>query len=164
MENVVFDASTLILLAKATLLGASLDLVAGHAPPTVLQEVRAGQGEDTQIIEAMIAGKRLEQTERILSAARLARDFALGAGEAEALATATARGWLLATDDRKAIVSARAMTVPCLTAIHFLEALRAAGKIGPDEASAKLERLARSGRYAKKILDDARERLEGGKP
>ncbi len=164
---IVFDASTLILLARADFLDAILDAHQGEVtiPKAVEAECLAGfPRPDAVLIGERIRERRI-RVETVRGAAavnRLSADFQLGRGEAEALALAVeknARG--VATDDRHAIRACKLLRLQFTTAIGLLIGVTEQGSIPPAEAVRGLERLASYGRYQPSILEDARRRLGG---
>ena len=90
-------------------------------------------------------------------------DFAIDAGEAEALALALQeKASIIATDDRNAIRACKMLKIDFTTAIAVL--LRAFKKnlIDADEARIKLQKLASVARYKRVIVEDAKKQIEGG--
>lgn len=163
---VVFDASTLILLAKCDL----LPLLAQKTPLAVTPEVQAEVMAKPEAYDAKVAGELLREGKievfkpgdaRFMES--LGRDFNLGAGEISALALAREKGVPIATDDGPAIKAAKILGIPFLTAIHVLLELRSRDRLGREAAEVKLDLLARLGRYNSRILEDARVRLREGR-
>ena len=93
---------------------------------------------------------------------KLQADFRIEAGEAQALWLGKRLGCPLAVDDGPAIKACKVLGVQFVTAIHFLINLRARGKLELPLALAKLDGLATYGRYSRKIIEDATQRLKGG--
>jgi len=92
----------------------------------------------------------------------LRADFRIEAGEAQALWLGKRLGVPLAVDDGPTIKACKVLGVQFVTAIHFLINLRARGKLELPLALAKLDALAAYGRYSRKIIEDAAQRLKGG--
>lgn len=163
---IVLDASTLILLAKAELLGAFLQ--AAKRKALIPREVEKECCEMKQSLDALVISRAIQE-KRIKVAAvankrlcdQLLRDFPLARGETEAIVLAASRKAVLATDDKQAINACKLLGVPFTTAIGILVRMREKGVLGKDEAIQKLETLARFGRYKVEIVKDARARLEG---
>jgi predicted nucleic acid-binding protein len=163
--TIVFDASTLILLAKAELLeqfleASKMDVV---VPTAVARECLGKRSFDALMIGRLID----EQKIRIAAAPdrrlfeRMRRDLGLGAGEAEAIALAVAtEAELVATGDKSAINACKLAKVRFTTAPAILTMMHEKGAIGRDEAIRKLAILEREGRYKKSIISAARARLE----
>jgi predicted nucleic acid-binding protein len=89
-------------------------------------------------------------------------DFALGRGEAEAIALAfSEESRLLAIDDKNGINACKLLGMTFTTAIGILIRMREKGLLEAAETLLRLEALAKHGRYKATIIDDARVRLEG---
>jgi len=164
---VVFDSSTLILLARIDALELFISNFSGRVlmPKKVAREVLIKDGEETTLLAALIDGGSIE----VLSVddrklpAKLAKDFSMDLGEAEAIALALEKkGAVVATDDRNAIRACKLLKMDFITAVAVL--IRAAEKklLSRREALLKLERLASIGRYKKSIIADARRQIKGG--
>lgn len=164
---IVFNASTLILLAKVEL----LDTFLGAADEQVVipREVErecceAKRTPDALVIQAAIQEKRIAiqplQARRLY--AKLLADFPLGKGEAEALALAVAgKSRLFATDDKKAIQAAKLLRIPFTTAVGILVRMAEKGVLAKREALLKLQALGKAGRYKTDIIEAAQSRLGG---
>jgi uncharacterized protein len=164
---IVFDASTLILLAKAELLDLFLDhYPAGAVIPQAVEGecVVSPARPDTILIRERIRERRItvDSVQAPVVVHRLITDFHLGHGEAEAIALALEKqAHLIATDDRNAIRACKLLRLKFTTAIGLLIHMREKGVIRADDALRYLDGLARYGRYHRVILHDARQRLGG---
>lgn len=164
---VVFDASTLVLLAKIDILDLFISDYRGHVliPEKVKEEVlQKGSVETPQIAGLIRDGKLgvLEANDRSLLK-KLMDDFNIDSGEAEAIALALyKKRAVVATDDRNAIRACKFLKIDFITAISIL--IRAVGKklLNKNEAVLKLEKLESIGRYKKPIIADARRQIKGG--
>src|SRR5271156_6520987 len=163
---IVFDASTLILIAKAELLDRFLATVG--VPVAVPAEVERECCGSKKSLDAAMIQKAIERS-LIKSTAvrnrrqvvRLQEDFSLGLGEAEAIALAAqAKAQVLAIDDKNGINACKLLGIPFTTALNILLRSREKGLLEVSEALEKLARLAHFGRYKHSILEDARRRLE----
>jgi predicted nucleic acid-binding protein len=163
---IVFDASTLILLAKAELL--ELFLAGSRLGVTIPSEVEHecyGRKKtlDALVIQKLVTDARIQVVsvgDRKL-VAKLRADFSLGKGEAEAIALAlNEKARLLGIDDKNGINACKLMGIPFATAVGILVRCLEKGLLGGPEALAKLDVLARYGRYKEGILEDARLKLE----
>ena len=165
-EPIVFDASTLILLAKVDLLGHVMRLWPIVATDTAaLEATRRKELTDAQwIARAITSGEiRVEPVPLDRMVRRLEADFGIASGEASSLALAHRRKRILATDDGRTIKACKVLRVPFATAIHFLIDGRERRILSQPIALAKLERFSQIGWYGAEILEDARRRLGGGK-
>lgn len=163
----IFDASTLILLARADLLDSLLDDY-----PNTIAIPEAVEHEclvpplrpDGILIRERIRERRLvvHKLQSTAVANRLIEDFHLGIGEAEALLLALEKQVdIMATDDRNAIRACKLLRLRFMTAIGILIRLQERGRLTAEEARRGLERLAVYGRYHRTILEDAKRLLEG---
>jgi len=162
--EMVFDSSTLILLAKIDLLRESAEDISIVIPPKVKEECLLKGSLDALLIGALIAeGKiKVEKAGNQEAVRKLQADFRIEAGEAQAVWLAKRLGCPLAVDDGPAIKACKVMGVQFVTAIHFLTHLKARGKLELPMALAKLDGLDAYGRYSRKIIEDAAQRLKGG--
>lgn len=164
---IVFDASTLILLAKADFLDAFLSGV--NLAVAIPAEVEKECCGSTKALDALMIQRVLDES-RIKTiavknrklVAKLQADFSLGKGEAEAIALAlNEKAKLLGIDDKNGINACKLVGIPFTTAIGILIRSREKRLLERPDAFAKLELLARYGRYKNSIIEDARLRLEG---
>jgi len=160
----VFDSSSLILLAKIDLSRESAEDISIVIPPKVKEECLFKESLDALLIKTLIAeGKiKVEKAGNQEAVRKLRADFRIEAGEAQALWLGKRLGVPLAVDDGPTIKACKVLGVQFVTAIHFLINLRARGKLELPLALAKLDALAACGRYSRKIIEDAAQRLRGG--
>jgi len=163
---VVFDASTLILLAKIELLDlllADLDVPVAIPDEVARESCGSKKGLDALIIQRALDESRIKAIavkDRRL-AAKLEADFSLGKGEAEAIALAVKKkAALVGIDDKNGINACKLLGLSFTTAVGFLVRSRENGLLEQPEALEKLARLARYGRYKDSIIEDARMKLE----
>ena len=162
--EMVFDSSTLILLAKTELLRGVSEDVQIIIPKMVETECTCKDTFDAKLISTLIDNRKIEVvTANKESAATLCRDFKIHAGEVEALAIALKKQLPLAVDDLPTIKACKILNVQFTTAIHFLINTSEKRLINKEMSLAKLEKLSLYGRYNKQIIDDAAKRLKGGK-
>ena len=162
--EMVFDSSTLILLAKIDLLRESAEDISIVIPPKVKEECLFKESLDALLIKTLIAeGKiKVEKAGNQEAVRKLRADFRIEEGEAQALWLGKRLGVPLAVDDGPTIKACKVLGVQFVTAIHFLINLRARGKLELPLALAKLDALAAYGRYSRKIIEDAPQRLKEG--
>ena len=165
----VFDASTLILLARIELMETFLASVSVDVtiPYEVERECCAGRKtldalmiqkavEDSRIQSIVVKNKKL--------AAKLQTDFSLGKGEAEAIALALAeKAQLVGIDDKNGINACKLLGVPFTTAAGILVRCREKNLITLSNALLKLALLTSYGRYKNSIIEDVRKKLEAGR-
>lgn len=162
---IVFDASTLILLAKAAILREVLEHHKGSIiPPVVHRECTVeSEREDAQLIARLIDEGLLKivQPERPGVIAKLVKDFQLGRGEAAALVLALEKKALLATDDLPARKACRILKVRAIIAVAFLERLVQRDLLAPELALEKLKKFKRYGRYKAETLEQVKANIKG---
>ena len=154
---IVFDASTLILLAKAGLLERFLE--ASGLKALIPREVAREACEEKQSFDALLIARLIGSKKIAVESLRDRKFFekirvemALGTGEAEAIALAVARGAdLVATDDRTAINACKLVGLPFTTALAMLVRMHENGWLDRNEALLKLETLGTAGRYKKSL-------------
>jgi len=163
--EIVFDASTLILLAKVGLLREIAEEVKVVIPEKVKAECLSKEGIDSILISTLIKEKKIEVKKAGNPGAvkKIQRDFKLEGGEAEALWLAKRLDCPIAVDDGPTIKACKVIGQKFATAIHFLLNLFSQKRLELPMALAKLERLSHYGRYSREIIKDATDRLKGGK-
>jgi predicted nucleic acid-binding protein len=162
--KMVFDSSTLILLAKIDILrsvGGDIKIV---IPARVRDECIVKDIFDAKLISSLINEGLIEiektGTKRTIN--KLCRDFKIHPGEAEALYLAMKKGYPLAVDDGPTIKACKILNISFTTAIHFLIKMAEGKKMDRQMAVVKLEKLSFYGRYNRRIIENALKRLEGG--
>ncbi len=159
---IVFDSSTLILLAKVELLDTFLRDYKEKIiiPKAVEEESTIKETFDGLLIKKRIEEKRIEvrnvDKEKVED---IKKDFRLGKGEAEAIILAEQENGLLATDDRNAILACKIKNIQFTTAIDFVIRASEKKKIRKEEAKRRIDQLEKLGRYKKEIIDSAREKI-----
>jgi len=164
---VVFDASTLILIAKAELLEPFL--AGGKLGVAIPGEVEKECCGPKKTLDAMMIQKAVDEARIEVVAvknrslvAKLRADFSLGKGEAEAIALALdEKAQLLGIDDKNGINACKLLGIAFTTAVGILIRSREKGLLEGPDALAKLAMLAKYGRYRNSIIEDARLKLEG---
>ena len=163
---IVFDASTLILIAKAELL--SLFLANVTVPVAIPGEVERECCGSKKALDAVIIQRALDESRiktvvvknrRIV--AKLQADFSLGRGEAEAIALAlNEKAQVIGIDDKNGINACKLLGVTFTTAVGILIRSQEKGLLKESEALQKLVSLAKHGRYKDSIIEHARWKLE----
>ena len=162
----LFDASTLILLAKIGMLDIFLaDIDRKVAiPEKVKEEILAGSSPDGPMLEKLVQDRRIDvlKTKDRKLVRRLMEDFNIDGGEAETLTLAIQeKASLVATDDKNAIKACKIMKLDFTTAIAILVRACEKGLIQADEGFFKLQKLQSFARYNKTIIEAARNQIEG---
>jgi len=162
---IVFDASTLILVAKIELLDRLLGSFS--MPVAVPAEVARECCSGKKVLDALVIQRAIDDSRiKVVTLAnttlvrKLRTDFSLGQGEAEAIVLASRARALLAIDDKSGINACKFLGLAFTTAIALLLRSREKQVLSRDEAPLRLEQLARYGRYKDLIIEDARHRLE----
>jgi predicted nucleic acid-binding protein len=163
---IIFDSSTLILLAKIELLSPFLDSVVLRV--AIPMEVERECCSVKKTLDALMIQKAVEESRiqvlevknhKIVS--KLQSDFSLGAGEAEAIALALKeKARLLAIDDKNGINASKLLGVPFTTAMAILVRSREKDMLNHTDAMTKLTALAGYGRYSHSIIEETRRKLE----
>jgi predicted nucleic acid-binding protein len=92
---------------------------------------------------------------------KIQEDFGLGRGEAEAIVLALSeKARVLGIDEKNGINACKLLGVAFTTGIGILVRMCEKRMLTTSEALAKLEGLAKYGRYKKSILEDATRQLE----
>lgn len=161
---IIFDSSTLILLAKVELLREIAKQLEVVIPREVERESTVKNTFDAKLIKKLIEdGKiRVAKVRGEKEKKKLTDDFNIGEGEVSALLLARDKGSPLATDDGPTIKACKILDVKFTTAIHFLIGIYEKGILSKDMALVKLEKLEKYGRYSSRIIDDASRRIKGG--
>ncbi len=163
--KIVFDSSTLILLAKTDLLRDVSKEVGIIIPEEVKRECLGKKTPDAELISLLI------QTGKICVVAsgdakaikKLHADFRIAKAESEAIWLARKHHYPIAIDDGLGIKASKVLGLQFITAIHFLIRLTSHKKMSPGLAQEKLSKLAQIGRYNTRIIEDAMNRLKEGR-
>lgn len=160
---IAFDASTLILLAKVSILEVTVEQYRILITSVVKDESAKQDSMDARLIakfihEERISLKDVQPGQKDIR--KLETDFKIGPGEASSLWLAHTLNAPIATDDGLAIKAAKVLGIRFMTAIHFLISAFERGAITEELALAKLEKLEKYGRYHRAIIENARIRLE----
>jgi predicted nucleic acid-binding protein len=160
VAELVLDASTAILLAKADLLRSVALKTDCWIGEIAAAEALAKQTDDAVAIATLLeAGEIGRDSIGEGEMDKLMRDFNLHAGEAEAVLLAKSRSAVCGTDDGRAIRCCKVLGVKFTTAVSLLVALAEAGEVESALASERLQMLERFGRYDTRILEDAALRI-----
>src|SRR5882762_1311046 len=163
---IVFDASTLILIAKIEILDAFLrDVGLGVAIPLEVERecCSTKTSLDALMIRTALNESRIGvvpvRDKRLV--AKVQGDFGLGKGEAEAIVLALAqKAAILGIDDKNGINACKLLGIAFTTAIGILMRMCEKKLLDRSGALAGLGALAKYGRYKNSIIEDARLKLE----
>lgn len=158
----VFDSSTLILLAKVSLLRDIVQEINGLITDIVEDESTKKDVHDAKVIRELIkegligvVGVKPNELSKIKV------DFNIQPGEASSLALAIKEKCFLATDDGPTIKACIILNVDFMTAVHFVVKLHKKRVLDKKMALEKLSGLEKHGRYKPQIIHDAKQRIEG---
>lgn len=158
---IVFDSSTLILLAKIELLGKIAEQAQILITEEVKKESTRKESLDAKLITSLIENGRIriEKVNYGRDKEKLQKDFNIGEGEASTLLLARKRHYALATDDGPTIKVCKIMGIKFITVVHFLIKAYESGILNKELSLAKLEKLRQFGRYSFSIIKDATKRI-----
>src|SRR6266853_5744149 len=162
----IFDASTLILVARIEILDRFVDAI--PMKTFIPKEVERECCSVKKTLDALQIQRAVDQSMiRVLAVkdkrlvTKLQADFALGKGEAEAISLALAQdAKLIAIDDKNGINACKLLGLAFTTALGILIRSYDEGMISVTDARGKMEMLTQFGRYKRSIIEDARLRLE----
>ena len=161
---ILFDSSTLILLAKIGLLRDLTAQVDIGTTPQIEEECVRGETTDAKLIEQLIKEKKISvlkvERDEKRKAESWHQGFNIGA-EVYPLELARNRGHLFATDDKAAIKACKVFGVEFTTAIDFLIRAYERGELDQELALEKLTQLEKYGRYGNSIIEYAKGKLGG---
>jgi hypothetical protein len=162
----IFDSSTLILIAKVELLDLFLKGIGMEvAIPKAVEDECCG-GKKT--LDALFIRRALDESRIKVRGVRnrklvtkLEEDFNMGRGESEAIALALEeKALLVGIDDKNGMNACKLAGIPFTTAIGILVRSREKGLIGDGDALVKLSALAKFGWYRNDLLEEAKLRLK----
>ena len=146
-QAIVFDSSTLILLAKVTLLRDVAKKVKCVITNIVEEECTRKDTFDSEIIKELIKEKMIETINvKAGKLRKIKKDFKIEEGEASSVALAVKEKCILATDDKLAIKVCTILDIEFTTAIIFVIRAYENGLIEKKIALEKLSGLEKYGR------------------
>jgi predicted nucleic acid-binding protein len=163
---IVFDSSTLLLLAKAGLLD---DFISDYSGEIIIpMEVKKESCDRKDSFDSLLIQERIDEKKikalkvhNTKLCEKFMQDFSIAKGEAEALVLAfEEKAALLAVDDKNAIKASKILKIPFTTAISILVRLAERGIIDINKAKEGLGLLAAYGRYKDTTIREAMERLK----
>lgn len=160
--GIVFDSSTLILLAKISLLRDVAGETKCIITDVVERECIKKDTYDSKIIKELVKEEILGVVNvKSNEFSKIVDDFGIQAGEASSFALAIKEKYILATDDKSAIKACVILNTDFTTAIHFVVRSYKRGIIDKETALAKISSLEVHGRYKPQMIEDAKQRIEG---
>lgn len=158
MTRIVADSSVLILLAKCGLLKALCDVYIITVPSSVIEEVASRELQkiypDAGSIAELITNKKLKVQNP--KDHNFVFPVSLGQGEKDALLLAReTKASLFATDDLKAIKTAKFLNLPFIITPRIIIDLYKLNKISRKQARKAIEKLRVIGRYSPDIIAHA---------
>jgi predicted nucleic acid-binding protein len=164
----IFDSSTLILLAKAQVLDVFLDDFQGT--PLLPRAVEEESTCDLSRPDGLLIRQRIqegclavEDVRQPKVYSRLVQDFRLGPGEAEALVLALEKEGpvVIATDDRNAIRACKVLRIGFVTSLGILVRAVEKGLLNRQHGTRALERLRSYGRFRDEIIEEVAKQIGG---
>lgn len=152
----VIDASSLILLAKATILEKLTEKNQLIMPKKVYTEVI--KGKEKALFDAFLTEKLVEKNKLKVekvdkkSYKKIWKLFGLWAGEAEVLALAIKKNVAIVSDDKKCINAAKALNIACITSLDIVVALFKKKQINKQKTIKSLETLEEYGWYKGDVI------------
>jgi predicted nucleic acid-binding protein len=160
---IVFDASTLILLAKTEMLDI---LIRDHKGGFIISGEVEKESTEKKTFDALLIKKRIEDGKLKVknvhdnTVEKIMTDFKINRGEAESIVLALEnKGSILATDDKNTMNACKLLHVPFVTAIAIVIRTREKNLLTKEESYTKINELSKYGRYKKEIIEDAKKRL-----
>lgn len=165
MPTMVFDTSSLILLAKIDLLRNLSEDINLSITEEVEVEATKKETNDAQLIQNVIEeGKIGVESSKKEITDRLAEDFNIDKGESSAMGLYKEREYdLLVTDDGKSIDACKVLDIDYTTALNLLVRLVEKGKLDKERGVAKLRKLEDYGWYKSRLIERAEKSIRGEK-
>lgn len=165
MSDILFDTSTLVLLAKLDLLGSLTEEVRVMIPEAVrVEATRKRELWDAKLICRLIKESKIHvvREDQKPLVETVGRDFALGKGEASAIILAKSRGLLLGIDDKQGIRACKVVGVRFTTTLAVIMRFYEKGILNADQTIAKIEKLRAYGWYQEELLERVLKEITGG--
>lgn len=162
--TLIADASSLILLAKSSVLSTLIEKNKILIPETVYNEIIKGKDkgmQDAFIIETFVKNDkiRIEKVEEI-DKKKIKELFGLWRGECEVISLAMKKNQPIITDDKKCLNAAKAINAKFMTAIDIITALYLAKQIDKKKALEALDVLEKFGWYKREIILNYKEKIK----
>ena len=159
---IVFDSSTLILLAKISLLRDVSQEMKVIITDIVENEATKKDVYDAKVIKELIKEGIIEVVKAGQnSLSKIRNDFGIESGEASSLALAIKNRCMLAVDDWQTMKACIVLGTDFTTAVHFVVRLYKRGLLDKKTVMEKLSGLEKHGWYERRIIEDAKQRVKG---
>lgn len=162
--ELVLDASSVILLAKADILMEICALANIIITAEVKQEVMKGleRGrKDALLLRELVKEGKIKQSEADKAlTGKLQNDFKLGIGESATISLALTKNIPLATDDNKARKAAKILGLSVLSTLDFPFTLHSKGVITREKAKSCIKVFRKEGWFDEHLIEKALEQLE----
>ena len=155
--KMVFDSSSIILLAKISMLNIATQRFECIITKEVKNECLNKDSFDSKMISKLVKENFIKVVD-MNSLKSVEYEFRLGKGEASSLALAAHEKTAIATDDKAAIKACKILGIEFVTSIDFVLRAQEKGKITKDEARTKIMKLDEYGRYGTEIIKKALEK------
>lgn len=162
--TIVIDASSIILLAKITVLEKLTENNKLIIPEKVYIEVIKGKEKarhDAFLVERLVNENKLK-IEKINEKEyeKIKKLFGLWAGEAEVLALSLKYKLPIITDDKKCLNVAKSINIKYMTSLDIVIALFKKSRINKQKALSSLESLEEYGWYKKDVIKFYKEKIK----
>lgn len=165
MAQIVVDACSIILLAKAEVLETVTEAHTLTITKEVHEEVMVGKSKlfpDAFLIERLVREQKIKviSTDSRLTL-KLEGDFNMGSGEASVVAEGIRfPDKIVATDNRQGRMAAKINNIKVIGSIEIIVALYKSKKINKDKAKAALKALQEEGWFEPLLIEMAQEDLK----
>ncbi len=165
MAQIVMDACSAILLAKATVLETVANAHTITLTKEVYKEVMAGKPKmfpDALLIERLVREQKIKLNAVDSTLIRkLEQDFNMGSGEASVVAEGIrVNDKIIATDNRQGRTAAKINNLKVIGSIEIIVALYKSKKISKDKAMTALKTLQEEGWFEPLLIEMAQEDLK----
>ncbi len=162
--TIVVDASSIILMAKITLLEKLTEKNKLIAPEKVYTEVLRGKEKarhDAFLVERLVKENKLK-IEKVSEKEyeKIRKLFGLWAGEAEVLALSLKHKLPIITDDKKCLNAAKSININCMTSLDVTITLLNKRQVDKQKALSSLEALEEYGWYKREIIKFYKEKIK----
>lgn len=167
MFNMIIDACSVILLAKASVLEAFVDWKSITLPEAVYEEVMEGRklkALDSLLTERLVVEKKMKvvQVADKILLKKITDDFRFGKGESQTISIAIEQKLPVITDNRQGRKAAKVYGLKLVGSIEIVVSLVKANKIGKEKAISALRNLQKQGWFTDYLIDQAIREVSNG--